>query len=383
LTPSTEIARSSFAIVANGFADGPAQALRDYLVARAARVVAVFHPLTSEQGTRHMVTEYSGGNRVRTRSIAVPLRPPLSFASDPFVPLRMPAVDTWLGFNPMACARGLVARRLGRARRVVLWSVDFVPQRFGRTPLTRVYDGLDRLCCKRTDIRVELSTAARDARNRHHGLRDALVPVHVVPMGAWLSRVPRVPDDGAERRRVVFLGHLVPRQGVALLLEALSQLHRRGVSVEADVVGDGPLLAELRGHAARAEIDAIVRFHGFVEDHRRVEEVLARASLAVAPYEPSPDSFTRYADPGKLKAYLAAGLPILLTAVPPVAAELAEKAGAEIVPYEAEALAGAIERGLESPERWRARRQAALAYAERFDWDVLLGEFLRAIGYEE
>jgi len=65
-----------------------------------------------------------------------------------------------------------------------------------------------------------------------------------------------------------------------------------------------------------------------------------------------------------------------------VAAELAENAGAEIVPFDAEALAGAIERGLESPERWRERRQAALSYAERFDWDVLLGEFLHTIGYE-
>src|SRR5207237_4712206 len=47
--------RMTYAIVSNGFADGPAQALRDYLVARGAHVVTVFHPLTPEQGTRHHI----------------------------------------------------------------------------------------------------------------------------------------------------------------------------------------------------------------------------------------------------------------------------------------------------------------------------------------
>jgi len=374
------ISRSSFAIVANGFADGPAQALRDYLTARGGRVVAVLHPLVREQGTSHVVTEYADGRVVRRRSIAVPLRPPLSFAVDPFVPLRLPRVDAWFGFNPLACGRGLVSRRLDHARQVVLWSVDFVPGRFGRTPLTPLYDRLDRLCCSRADARIELSAAAREARNRHHGFHHEPVPTLVVPMGAWLARVPTAPEDGAAARRVVYLGHLVPRQGVDLLLEAIARLHRRGSAVEADVIGGGPMAAELRALASGLGLDAIVRFHGFVEDHRRIEELLAGASIAVAPYRPAPDSFTAYADPGKLKAYLAAGLPIVLTAVPPLASELAASAGAELISFDPEALADAVQRGLD-PVSWRRRRAAALEYAKRFDWDVLLCDALAPLGF--
>jgi glycosyltransferase involved in cell wall biosynthesis len=379
---SRQIARSSFAIVANGFADGPAQALRDYLVERDARVVTVFHPLSREQGGTHVVAEYAEGRCRRRRTIHIPVRAPLSFALDPLVPPRLPAVDTWFGFNPLACARGLLARRLGRARRVVLWSVDFVPERFGRTPVTRLYDSIDRLCCRRADARVELSVAARDARNHRHGLNDTRTPTYVVPMGAWVARTPTVGADAVMRRRVVFLGHLVPRQGVSLLLEALALLHRRGTAVEADVIGGGPLTAELRALATRLGIDELAHFHGFVEDHRRVEELLARGSIAVAPYDTTPDSFSRYADPGKLKAYLAAGLPIVLTPVPPVAAELAETAGAELVSFDAQSLADAIEHGLETPERWQERHEAALSYASRFDWDVLLRDALASLGFD-
>ena len=343
----------------------------------------MLHPLTAEQGTRHVVTTYGDGRRLTERTIRVPLRPPLSYAVDPLVPLLPPRVDAWFGFNPLACARGLVARRLGRAGRVFLWSVDFVPDRFGAgTPLTRLYDRLDRLCCVRADARVELSEAARKGRNRRHGLAADAAPAHVVPMGAWVERVPTTPPDGHELRRAVFLGHLVPRQGVDLLLEALALAHTRDGRLTAEVIGGGPLEATLRERAHVLGLGGVVRFHGFVPDHGEVERLLADASVAVAPYRPGEGTFTEYADPGKLKAYLAAGLPILLTDVPPNARELASSAGAEVVPYDAAALAEALVRLLDSPGEWRSRREAALAYARRFDWNVLLADALRRLGLE-
>jgi glycosyltransferase involved in cell wall biosynthesis len=359
------------AIAANGFAEGPAEALRDYLVAHGADVVTVFHPLTPEHGTRHVITRYAGGRQVDVRQVDLHLRPPRSYAVDPLVPLLPPRVDTWFGFNPLACARGLLQRRLGRARSVVLWSVDFVPDRFGAGTLaTRIYDRLDRRCCLRADARVELSSVARDARNRRHGVS---TPAHVVPMGAWLARVPKT--EAFASRRVVFLGHLVARQGVELLLEALALLE----DVTADVIGGGPLERELRRRATELGLGDAVRFHGFVSDHRDVERLLAEAALAVAPYRPERDSFTRYADPGKLKAYLAAGLPIVLTDVPPNAQELAREAGAEIAAFEADAFANAISIGLADAEQWQERRDAALSYVSRFDWEALLSDLAREL----
>jgi glycosyltransferase involved in cell wall biosynthesis len=359
------------AIVSNGFADGPAQALRDYLVARGVRVVTIFHPLTPEQGTRHRLAVYADGAQVRERSMRLPLKPPASFVLDPFVPLLPTQVDAWFGFNPLACARGLVARGQRRARRVVLWSVDFVPDRFGRGTLpTRIYDRIDRLCCTRADARIELSETARNARNRRHDLPPESAHAYVVPMGAWIDRVPMTPPDGYRKRRVVFLGHLVGRQGVSTLLEALSSLG----DVSADVIGTGPLEEALRQQAKRARLQ--VTFHGYVADHREVEHLLSRSSVAVAPYAQRDETFTRYADPGKLKAYLAAGLPVVLTEVPPNARELASEAGAEVVADDPAALADAISRALASPKEWQARRESALAYARRFDWDVLLGNLL-------
>jgi glycosyltransferase involved in cell wall biosynthesis len=373
--------RPAFVISANGFGDGPAQALRDYLVAGGHRVTTIFHPLTPEQGTCHRITTYEEGDRVKERTVRSPLRPPKSFVLDPFIPIVSPPADVWFGFNPLACARGLLARRQGRARLVVLWSVDFVPDRFGAGTLpTRIYDRVDRLCCRHANGRIELSEAARDGRNRRHDLPPDSAPTQVVPMGAWLDRVPTTTDDGFRARRVVFLGHLVPRQGVDVLIQALALLAERGENVTGEIVGTGPEEEGLHELARRLGLEGVVAFRGFVEDHRDVERVLAQSSLAAAPYRPSEDTFTRYADPGKLKAYLGAGLPIVLTDVPPNARELARLAGAEIVDYNAAAIADAIARGLASPERWRERRDAALTYARRFDWPLLLRDALGNLG---
>jgi glycosyltransferase involved in cell wall biosynthesis len=378
--PSAD-ARPTFAIVANGFADGPAQALRDFLVEKDAGVYTVSHPLSPEDGPRHLIRRYSAGSLERERSVRIPLRPPLSFAVDPLIPLLPPRVDAWFGFNPLACGRGLVARAQRRTRFVALWSVDFVPDRFGRnSPATRLYDRLDRLCCIRADARIELSETARDERGRRHALPDSVKPAHIVPMGAWLEGIETTAPQSFERRRVAYLGHLVPRQGVQLFLEALALLNHRGEPASADVIGTGPLELDLRERATQLGIGDTVRFHGFVPDHRDVERILAESSLAVAPYRPSDDTFTRYADPGKLKAYLAAGLPIILTDVPPNSRELERAAGATVVEYDAAALADALSAGLASAEAWGERRAAARAYARQFDWARLLPDLMQKLG---
>lgn len=371
------IDESTFAIVSNGHVDGPAQALRDHLVARGARrVTTVFHPLGAEDRGVHEVAVLEPGAGRSVRRVRLPSRPPLTYPLDLLWPARAPRVDAWFGFNALACARGLVPRR---GATVVYWCVDYVDDRFGTGLLTRVFNAIDGFCCRRADARFELTEPARSARDARHG-GERLAPAYVVPMGAWLERVPVTREDGYEARRAVFLGHLVERQGVSTLLGALAALNRRDINVSADIVGRGPLEEPLRREAAELGLAETVTFHGFVPRHEDVERILAAASVGVAAYEHG--SFTQYADPGKLKAYLAAGLPIVTTAVPPNARELEQAGAAVVVDSSPEALAGAVERLLDAPDEWRARRDAARALARRYDWSAILDDALGRVGFE-
>src|SRR5581483_2563669 len=135
-------------LLVNGRGDmgGPPAAMLDYLLAhRAARVTAIFHPLTEEDGNAHLIEEYRSGDKASERAVRLPSRPPWTYPLDALVPPRPPRVDGWFGFNNLACARGLLERRLGRADTVTYWAIDFVPNRFGEgTLLTRAYEALDR-----------------------------------------------------------------------------------------------------------------------------------------------------------------------------------------------------------------------------------------------
>jgi glycosyltransferase involved in cell wall biosynthesis len=384
MTYSKRIAQSTFALVCNGASDTPpAAAVREYLLLnRAVRVTTIYHPLQPEDDPRHLVTTYEPGHEPRTRAVRLPSRPPYTYVFDPFVPLWPHGVDCWIGFNNLAAGRGLLQRRVGRAARVVYWAIDFVPDRFGHSLLTRAYDSLDALCCKRVDARFEVSRAALEARNARHGLTPAdTAKAEVAPMGAWLERLPVAPDDAWRRRRVLFLGHLVPRQGVATLLSAFVVLAQRGFDFSAAIAGRGPLLAELQERVRDVGLADRVTFPGFIAGHRRLEEFVASGSVAVAPYDTAEDSFTRFADPSKVRSYMAAGLPVVMTDVPPNAHELATEGGAELVPYTPEGLADGIERALSSPEDWRRRHDAALEYARRFDWEQILGRVLGRVGF--
>jgi glycosyltransferase involved in cell wall biosynthesis len=375
-----DITGGTFVVVSSGEAEGPSQPLVRYLVEHgAARVTFVAHPLLPEDVAGHRRTDIVDGVvRVR-RSIRLPNRPPLTYAFDPVSPPLLDRSDAWFGFNCLATAQGLLGRAARRTRRVIHWNVDFVPVRFGQSPLTQLYDRLDRWCCTSADGRVELSAAARDARAERYGLPDSN-RAEIVPMGAWTTDAPIADASRLGERRIVFLGHLVERMGVDVLIDAVELLRDRGRPVHADIVGGGPLLASLREAVEHRGLAEHVDMLGFVEDFGEVRRIVSRSSIGVAPYEDSTDTFSRFADPGKLKVYLGAGLPILLTDVPPNVRQLAEDGGAEIVAPTGEAFAARIDELLGDPERWAARHRAALEYRQRFDWERLFDHSLPRLG---
>ena len=379
----------SFVVLAHGVAEAPpASGLIEYLLARGAgRVTTLFYPLSPEAGRQREVTLFEGGRLVHRRAWSLPGYPPWSYPLDVLWPPVIRPGDVWFAFNNLLASRGLLERRLGRTRKVVYWAVDFVPDRFGTGRvgglMTRLYDGLDARCCRQADLRIDLSTSALEGREQRHGLAAGEgAPSLVTPIGVWIDRVPTTDAEAWRRKRLVFMGHLVERMGCETMIAAVAALLERGFDVTADIVGRGPSEEQLRASVARRGLGERLRFHGFVPDHRDLERILAQGSIAVAPYSTGVASFTRYADPGKLKSYLAAGLPIVLTDVPPNARELADLAGAEVVEDNPRSFADAIQRVLETPPEWSRRRALALAYAKQFDWNALIPPVLHAVGFE-
>ncbi len=379
-----KISEATFTIIANGFADGPAQPLRDYLLEhKAKKLIMVNHPLVAEGSNKHIVAIYVKGKLKSHKKYKLPNKPPYTFAFDPLVPLKLPKSDAWFGFNNLATLRGLRHKKHGKAQKVYYWAVDFVPNRFGNNILTKIYNKVDKKVSMQADARIELAETAVAKRAKYLNLdTNKTAPTITVPMGTWLERTPKIKDTAWKSKKVVYLGHLVERQGVATLIKALGMIIKEDPGVTADIIGGGPLADSLKAQAKELGIAKKVTFHGFVKDHQDVEAILAKATVAAAPYVKDEASFTQFADPGKIKAYLGANLPVVLTDVPPNARELEASGAALVVEDSPEAVAAGLQELLQNQVKWQSAHKAAAKLAQEFDWNNLLKRALSKLGFE-
>lgn len=361
-------------LASNGYADGNAEAIAEYLNSKKIEMLCVVkHPLERFPHPYHQMKIYNFGQLKKIKLWNPPCYPPFTYIFDMLYPtfLSIPKSDVWIGFGNLNTLRGLHAKYFGRTRHVIYDCVDFSPARFGRGFLTKVYDVIDRISCRGADLIWPISDKSHAARLEKHQFSNPL-PFHTVPMGAWLARVPKAKESSLKEPRIVFLGHLIEKQGLQATIEALSHVKKVFPAVTLHVIGSGPFAGQLQSLVNRLGFQEIVIFHGFVKEHQHVEAILASGSVAVATYVPDQADFTRFADPGKLKAYLGAGLPIVLTDVSPNAREIMERAGGEITSYDPQTIAEKLINILKDPDDWRRRSEMALQYMKQFDWNIIL-----------
>ena len=106
---------------------------------------------------------------------------------------------------------------------------------------------------------------------------------HYVPENAIdpsrFSRKTQPFSDGP--LRLCFVGRLVPYKGPDMLLEAAAPLLREGL-VRLDLVGDGPLMEQLKTYVKAEHLEANVTLHGWVA-HQSVQDVLCNSHLLTFP----------------------------------------------------------------------------------------------------
>jgi glycosyltransferase involved in cell wall biosynthesis len=361
------LAGKTLAIATHVFGSGPADALEKYARERAARVLVVRHAFTYAREVDSVVRRWEQGELLHegrvpwNARIPEPITWTKDFTLDVVWAGRTPgSIDLFVGIDSLNAAAGLALRRARKAHRVVFWTIDYVPQRFGNPLLNRIYHRFDRLCVRRCDETWNVSPRMEPAR-REGGIEGRQ---RIVPIGANV----RPPRPAAQPPQVIFVGHLLEKQGVQLALKALPRVREQVTDVRLLVIGDGPYRAALESLARELGVDDSVEFTGYLDHHEEVERRIAESTLGLAAYDPSIASFTEYADPGKIKNYLAAGVPVIMTSVVHSASELSDEGAAIIIPYDEDALADTLVGVLSDTQRQERLRAAACRVGARSDW---------------
>ena len=196
-----------------------------------------------------------------------------------------------------------------------------------------------------------------------------------VPRGKAVSELHGL--DG--RFLLLFSGLLAGDRGVDLVLKALARLcvHHPG-RFTLVIVGDGPIRAQLEAQVAALGLAEDVRFTGWIE-HIRLPDVIVRARLGVLPFHACEHINATLAN--KLFEYMALGLPVIASDVPPMVRVLEEtRAGITFRSGDAQDLADKIEWLAEDPERQeRCAAAGRKATSEVYNWEIDGRRLLHAV----
>lgn len=120
-----------------------------------------------------------------------------------------------------------------------------------------------------------------DLRRRFPGSTSHL---QLVRNGLEMDRFPFTPERSpAPVPRLISVGRLVEKKGISLLIEAVDLLRSRGVVVTVDIVGDGPLAAQLQHQITSRRLDDVVRLLGPLTQEE-VSQRLGIDDVLVAPF---------------------------------------------------------------------------------------------------
>ena len=283
----------------------------------------------------------------------------------------------WLQVLPFLAAEALALRRAVRTHRPDVLHVHWViPQGIAALLAGRrvpwlvttlggdVYglsDPVSRLVKRAVLSRAGAVTAMNsEMAERLLDLGAPATQVQVLPMGADVTGV-RDGGAGVEREpgRILFVGRLVEKKGLAVLLAALRRMGVEGWTL--DVVGDGPLRAELAAAAAGLP----VRFHGALS-RRELAVEYAKAEITVVP-SVAASSGDQDGLPVALLEAMAAGCAVVGSRISGIDAALVDGvSGVLVPPGDVAALAGAVSGLLAEPEQRAKLGAEARSRAEEF-----------------
>ena len=183
----------------------------------------------------------------------------------------------------------------------------------------------------------------------------------VVPMGADVASIQltvgaRQPELG----RLLFVGRLVPKKGVDVLLDALPAVP----SARLTVLGDGPEAEPLACRARALDLTDRVEFRG----RQPAEEVLGELRRAMAVVIPSRVELNGDQDgtPVVLAEAMAAGVPVVASALGGLDEQVRDGVtGLLVPPGDAPALAHALSTTMRDPRAADARAAAAQQVVEQ------------------
>lgn len=338
-------------------------------------VLHIKHSFSDAKDRRSSFAWFSKGKKIKQeKTIDYKFLPEvLVYLKELFFTIKWPLLsktkwDTYIGMDGLTVIIGLILRKINVCRKVIFWSIDFVPHnRFNQSWKNKIYRKVNILAVKNADEVWDLSPRMIEGRRKFLGLDKKSYKSHrLVLSGMWSSRIKKISYKDCEKNTLVFMGHLLSKQGVDMVIRMIPEILKQIPNFKFKIIGGGSYEKELITLARKLSVEKYCHFMG-IKVGRPLEKKIAKSAVAIAPYVKTSDSYTYYADPGKVKYYLACGVPILLTDLPWNAKEIEEKKCGIIISDKGDDLVEKL-LVLMSPKTNQQYRRNAINYSKEFNY---------------
>ena len=223
-------------IATHVYATGPSQDLEEYLIKnKAKKLLFIGHPLfykKNQNGSGYKI--YENGALLREKYLKNRKIPSIfSYFKDLVLNICWVfwSKEKWnlfVGVDNLNAFCGVWLKRFRLVKKVVYYVIDYTPQRFENNVVNNIYHWVDKFCVKNCDETWNLSLRMAEAREKYKGLKRKIYNKQkVIPIGIWYDRIPRKDFLKIEKHTLVFMGHILKKQGIQYVLPVIPQIIKK------------------------------------------------------------------------------------------------------------------------------------------------------------
>ncbi len=235
--------------------------------------------------------------------------------------------DLYFTVNAFTAWTGNVLRSIGIVKKTAFWVWDYYPPthknkiitlmrwlywQFDKTNLSSDY--LSFLNKRLEDLRKEMGIIPKDKN------------YPIIPIGTNPKRI----DKRIQQKTITIgiFGVQKKSQGLDLIFDTDKLLNTAFPKITVEIIGSGPDEKYFKKRAKNSLVKT--KFYGFISDENKIESIISKWDIGIAPYISDDSNVTHYSDPSKIKYYFSLGIPVITTDVFLFSKEI-EKAKAGIV----------------------------------------------------
>lgn len=350
--------------------------LVNFLLPQVKKIVHIEHPLPESPHPYSYLAIYEHGEKVLHKKIRNLTKPLIIKYVYDILLTQVFILMSFSKFNLAVAGENLSFistwpfRKIGLIKKLIYYSVDYVPQRFQNNILNQIYHLIDRFSCQQADYNWVVSQEQIKMR-KDYKVNSKLNKFSVVPIGYRDNEIKFLPMNKINTNQIIYSGGFRKITGSMLILDALPLIIKQHPKIKLLMIGGGPEEKSLKEKVRDLKIEKYVRFIKFIINHKKLTKILSSSAIGLAPYMPDPKSWSNFSDPSKIKLYLACGLPVITTRVTTMADIVDKNKVGLIIKYSPEELSKAIIFLISNKKRLDNYRKNALKFSKEYDVDKI------------